>query len=871
MAGGQRIRVLHVDDDPEFGTLAADFLEREDDALSVVTATSASDGLSELAEGGIDCVVSDYEMPGQDGIEFLQAVRETHPDLPFILFTGKGSEAVASDAISAGVTDYLQKGSGTSQYAVLANRVRNAVEKYRTQAELAARENRLRILFEQSPLGVIEWDEDLSLVRMNERAAEILGYDDRGPAGASLDSLVAPAEADTVDRIRATVVDSDESHHGVVETVREDGERLACEWHTRAIRDEQGRIDAVFSQFYDVTERKRREQRLRDTTARLGALFENSPDMINIHDSAGTITDPNSTFCEKLGYDESELIGRKVWEIDQSIDPDEARRLWDDMDAGERRELEGVFQRRDGSTFPVEIHVRRLKLDSDPQFVVISRDITQRKQRESELETRLTAMESSIDGMAILDGDEYVYANQAHAEIYGYEDPDAFVGESWRMCYDDAELERIDTEIMPTLSAEGSWRGEATGACKDGSTFRQELSLTRLEDGKLICVVRDVTDRKRQEDALSTLHEATRAFMEAPDERAIANVAVETARTALDLPINGLWLHDDEADALEPVAVTDEAATLLGDPPTFTDGESLSWRAFEQETVKLYDDVRDHPDRFNPDPTIRSEIIVPLGDHGVMNFGATEPADFDAIDRSLARILGNTVEAALSRATREQQLRTQRRDLERQNERLENFTSVVSHDLRNPLNVALARTELAQEECPSPHLDATADALHRMEKLIDDLLTLAREGDPVDETERTDLSRLVRRCWATVETSDATLQVETDNAIRANQSRLKQLLENLVANAVEHGGPDVTVTVGDTDDGFYIADDGRGISADERDDVFEPGYTTADGGTGFGLQIVREIVEAHDWDVRVTESDGGGARFEIGGVELCRA
>lgn len=114
------IQVLHVDDEPNLADLAATFLEREDDRLDVRTVLTPDDGWEILADVDIDCIVSDYEMPGQDGIEFLKAVREEYPDLPFILYTGKGSEDVASDAISAGVTDYLQKESGTDQYAILA-------------------------------------------------------------------------------------------------------------------------------------------------------------------------------------------------------------------------------------------------------------------------------------------------------------------------------------------------------------------------------------------------------------------------------------------------------------------------------------------------------------------------------------------------------------------------------------------------------------------------------------------------------------------------------------------------------------------------------------------------------------------------------
>lgn len=100
------VRILHVDDEPDLADLAATFLEREDTRFSVDTAVNVTEGLAYLAENEVDCIISDYDMPGQNGIEFLETVRETHPDLPFILYTGKGSEEIASEAISAGVTDY---------------------------------------------------------------------------------------------------------------------------------------------------------------------------------------------------------------------------------------------------------------------------------------------------------------------------------------------------------------------------------------------------------------------------------------------------------------------------------------------------------------------------------------------------------------------------------------------------------------------------------------------------------------------------------------------------------------------------------------------------------------------------------------------
>ncbi|WP_136718362.1 sensor histidine kinase [Halorientalis salina] len=212
-----------------------------------------------------------------------------------------------------------------------------------------------------------------------------------------------------------------------------------------------------------------------------------------------------------------------------------------------------------------------------------------------------------------------------------------------------------------------------------------------------------------------------------------------------------------------------------------------------------------------------------------------------------------------------------RRELERQNDRLNKFAGLVSHDLRNPLNVAQVRLDLLREELErdDEHAGAIERSLARMETLIDEILTLAREGKQVEQWDAVRLSTIVEDCWAMVETQAANVTIDGDLTFEANPDRLKRLFENLFRNAVEHGGSDVTVTVGPLADrtGFYIADDGPGIPAAERDHVFEPGHTTSETGTGFGLAIVADIVAAHGWDVRVTDSAAGGARFEITGVD----
>jgi PAS domain S-box-containing protein len=211
------------------------------------------------------------------------------------------------------------------------------------------------------------------------------------------------------------------------------------------------------------------------------------------------------------------------------------------------------------------------------------------------------------------------------------------------------------------------------------------------------------------------------------------------------------------------------------------------------------------------------------------------------------------------------------RELARRNERLDEFARVVSHDLRNPLTVARGCAALLLGECDEEshaHLDPLVAAIDRMAAIVDDTLTLARQGETVGETRPVAVADLADRCWSGVETADAVLDVVDEFTVQGDGSRLRHVFENLFRNAVEHGGEGVTVRVGRAGDaGFYVADDGPGIPAAARDAVFEPGDSSATDGTGFGLAIVARIAEAHGWQVVATAGRDGGARFEFRGVE----
>ncbi|WP_081927096.1 sensor histidine kinase [Halobellus rufus] len=211
---------------------------------------------------------------------------------------------------------------------------------------------------------------------------------------------------------------------------------------------------------------------------------------------------------------------------------------------------------------------------------------------------------------------------------------------------------------------------------------------------------------------------------------------------------------------------------------------------------------------------------------------------------------------------------------------IDQVSSVISHDLRNPLDVAKAHLRAARETGDAEHFDAVTDAHNRMEQIIRDVLTITQDQTAVDPSDNVSIEAAAKGAWQSVDTENATLNIRGTLPIAtADADRLQRLFENLFRNAIEHSldvnnrvrkqkqepnsEREVIVSVGALDEGFYIADDGQGIPSEEQNRVFDPGFSTRDGGTGLGLAIVDRIVAAHSWELTLTTATNGGARFEI--------
>jgi PAS domain S-box-containing protein len=453
-------------------------------------------------------------------------------------------------------------------------------------------------------------------------------------------------------------------------------------------------------------------------------------------------------------------------------------------------------------------------------------------------------VEQLQDVVTIIGADGTItYVSPAVEQTLGYE-PAELVGEiGYEYQHPDDREAVVDAIETLQADADDSQVIETRFRRADGSWCWVESTLqNRFDDPDIDGILvnsRDISERKRQEREYQKLAEEYRSLLETVED-SIFFLTVDSTDSGYTFRFERLNRAYEEQ-----TGITTES--VQGKTPREVFGEELG--------AKLHENYRRCMQAREP-ISYEEELPVETG----ARFWQTvlTPVITGGEVRRIIGITRNITE----QIKRERQLRSQKNQLDE-------FASVVSHDLRNPLNVAQGRVDLLVEECESEHLPPIARSLDRMDEIVTDTLTLARQGQAVSDVEAIALSGLVRECWENVQIDGVPIEIADEITIRGDRSRLQHVFENLFRNSVAHGGEDLAIRVGQFDtDGIYVEDTGPGVPADDREAVFEPGHTSAAEGTGFGLTIVKRIAEAHGWQVTLASEAGGGARFEFTGVEI---
>lgn len=611
--------------------------------------------------------------------------------------------------------------------------------------------------------------------------------------------------------------------------------------------------------FSAATPRKRLEAELKRNERPYRTLAENFPNGIV------TLFDPDLVYTLAAGQ---AFDGIPV--APEDIEGKHLREVWNEATANA---LEPVFEAAlDGEHRSVEleyagrewvVHAVPITDERDDVFagMTMAQDITEQKERERYLRDAKSQLEAAAEAGAVGTWEWHIPEDQmvtgtSFAKTFEV-DPDAAREgvslDQYISAIHEADRERVKRAVEAAVDSCGEYEEEYRVWDADGE-LRWVVARGHVEcdeNGNPVTfpgALTDITERKRAE-------------RERDEHRKQLETLFEV------LPVGVVVAANDG----EHIEANDTAKEIWGG------------NVFNAENVADYE-------RYSGRWTDTGEPVAP--DEWTMarvlqNEEVTEPDvyEIEAVDgeRRIVMVHGMPIRDETGDVTRgvitqtdiTERRKYQRRleetveKLEQSNERLESFASTLAHELRNPVMIGQMYCNELPDEADSEAVGHIAEALDRIERMIDVMLALTRGHEAVGERAPVDLPDVARKAWDEVDAPDATVDVAIDRTVHVDETYVEHLFRNLFENAVEHGGPDVAITVGDLPSGFFVADDGPGIPVDDRDDVFKLGFSTTveRGGTGIGLAFVKRLADVYEWDCRVTESESGGARFEFTNVD----
>jgi PAS domain S-box-containing protein len=379
--------ILHVDDDSQLLALSETFLTQEDDRLVVETTTDPTAAAEMISARAYDAVISDYQMPEMTGLELLEHVRkELNSQLPFIIFTGEGREAVASEALNLGANRYLQKGGDPkTQYTMLADAVVQEVEHANAKTSLQENREKYAGVYENAPLAFVIWNQDRTVVDWNGQAEELFGWQGTDAHGSQLDELlIPPDQRERLEAVSEPLLRHGEPTQQVIENVTKNGTRVICHWYNTPLQNSDSNVTEVMSMILDITKSRERKAKLQE----YATAVEASDDSIYMLDPDGTYVFANNEHLTRLKADgkipqadETAVAGRPYAEIHAAPAVDRIQTTLDEVCAsGEPKTEEYEFETETRWSYRTYSPVSDPETGQRVGVVVISKDITQRKQ-----------------------------------------------------------------------------------------------------------------------------------------------------------------------------------------------------------------------------------------------------------------------------------------------------------------------------------------------------------------------------------------------------------------------------------------------------------------------------------------------------------
>ncbi len=838
------MRVLFVDDEPDILEQAKLFLEKEKDGLDIDTVISAGKALELFEKNDYDCIVSDYQMPEMDGLSFLKILRnERQNSIPFIMFTGKGREEVAIEALNLGADRYLQKGGDPrSQYDVLAQAIIQEIE----YSQMEERENFFEISATHAPEAIFVSDKNANIIYVNKQASENLGYSIEELEDMKIFDLDPNFSSKNWNqhwkKSRKKGKTRIESDH-----IKKDGTKFSVELLINHIEHMGEEYHFTFAR--DITDRKKMEKELSFESDLMESLMDNLPDFVYFKDEDARYVEVSESYAEMINMEKDEIIGRKVTDL---YSEDEGNRMHED-DLRVIEEGGKIVDKEDKITIP-NGETRWMSTTKIPRYddegnVIgmfgVSRDITDRMRLEKRIANE---RDMFVEGPVVVfswlneSGWPIDYVSPNVEEVLGYE-PEDFTGGD--LVYTDVIADE-DVDKVIEENREASERGEP----------RFEHSPYRIvkKNGDEIWVY-DLTTIVRNDKGEITRYQGYILDITQQMERE------EESRLSKDIitksPIVVFLWRNEEGWPVE--FVTEDVVDIYGYSP----------EDFTFENMKFIDTI--HPDDRS---RVREEVIESSkkGRERISH----EPYRIITREGNVRWIKDETYikrdeKGNILNYRGIQEDITQRKKAE---EREEFLHSLLRHDVRNKAQIVQGYLELLRDTDLSEEQSELIEKASKASEVGVDIIEKVRTLRKVSEERRISevgirviLKNVISGKESQASERDIEIDFEMEGCKVLGGPLLEELFSNLVENSIKHADCEkIRISGRKTSEECIITveDDGKGISDEDKNKIFEKGFKSGKtGGSGLGLFLVKEIAESYGGSVEVNDSELGGARFDV--------
>jgi len=845
------LRVLHVDDEPSFLRIAKQCLEMQG-RFQMDNALSAGEATEKLKEEKYDAIISDYQMPEKDGLDFLKELRSKGDNIPFVIFTGKGREEIATKALNLGADQYIDKnGDPETVYCELAHGVYHAVERRKAEKQLRVSEKKYRELFETSRDGLVYTDMNGLILDCNQAYADMLGYSKEELRNLTYQQLTSEKwhKIDT-EIVQQQIMKKGYSAEYEKEYIRKDGTAFPISITAWLITDEEGQPRGMWGIVRDISERKKAENLLRTCTDNYEKLFESTREGLLISGLDGKISSANPAAAKILRYPgPKELVGLVA--ADLYVDPQRKGALLEQlMKNGYVGKFEIELRRNDGTQVCVQTNVSVQK-DAEGNILrteTLFREASKQEQTEEEL----ADLKERLNVLFLYAPDAYylndlkgtfIDGNKAAERITGYSKTE-LIGKSFLKL---SLLPRSQIPKAAKLLAMNAL-GKPTGPDelilhrKDGTKVPVEIRTYPAKiKGKTVVlgIARDITERK----------EAERTVLESQQK------------------FKGLFTGNPEA-----TVYIDRDFHILDINPRFT---SLFGYSLQEVRGKRLNDVVVPKNQIEEAETLDKKAIEGYVYHDTVRMqkdGSLIPVSISAapifIQGQLAGYIGVYKDISELKKT-EKDLQTTTKGLETMNEKLRVVGGLTRHDARNKLavitgNAYLAKKELADNSKILDYLKEMETSVQQVVRIFD--FAKAYEMLGVEQMLYIDVEKTVNEAISLFSGMKDTKVINDCHGLTVlADSLLRQLFYNLVDNSLKYGKKITKIKAhyertSQDELKLIYEDDGIGIPAAEKSKLFKEGYSTG-GSTGHGLYLIKKIMEAYGWAIQETGEPGQGARF----------